>query len=263
MVAGVRTRQDAGVQIELVRCDNPGLMELEGTNTWVLHAPGATSCVVVDPGPDEHREHLDAVVDGRRVELVLVTHGHLDHVGALDEFFAITAAPTRAFSAEHCREASPLADDEEFEAAGVHFRVLHTPGHTRDSVCFVASSGSDRAVLTGDSVLGRGTTLLDDDPDALGSYLRSLDRLASLGAAPLLPGHGPAHDDLRPVVAEYRRHRGQRLDAIRSYLREHDLRAADADAGPIVAELYTDTPDDLRFAAVLTVRAQLAYLSAE
>jgi glyoxylase-like metal-dependent hydrolase (beta-lactamase superfamily II) len=248
---------------ELVRCPNPGLLELEGTNTWVLQAPGADSWVVVDPGPEGYPAHVEAVLRGRRVELVLVTHGHLDHIGALDEMSMKTAAPVRGVSSDQCRDAPPLADNEEFEAAGLRFQVVHTPGHTRDSACLVVSHRGDRIVLTGDSVLGRGSTLLDDDPDALRAYLHSLDRLARLGAAPMLPGHGPAHHDLRPVVAQCQEHRRQRLDAIRRYLRRRGLRARDAEAPAIVDELYIDTPADLRFAAILTVRAQLAYLAAE
>jgi glyoxylase-like metal-dependent hydrolase (beta-lactamase superfamily II) len=109
-------------------------------------------------------------------------------------------------------------------------------------------------------VLGRGSTLLNDDPDALAAFLGSLDRLDEAEPARMLPGHGPAHDDLRPVVEEYRRHRHERLEAVRRYLERRGLRAMEADPGAIVDELYTDTPDDLRFAAILPVRAQLAYL---
>lgn len=259
--AGHRVR--VGAFAELVRCDNPGPMELDGTNTWVLGAPGADRCVVFDPGPDGHRAHLAAVAAGRRVELVLVSHGHLDHTGAVPEFFAMTGAATRAFSPEHCRAAPPLADRERFTAAGLDFEVVHTPGHTSDSVCVLVAGLGERAILTGDTVLGQGTTLVGDEPGAVRSYLGSLARLAALGPVRLLPGHGPDHEDLQPVVAFYSAHRRQRLDSIREYLLRRGLRAGDADPQEVVDELYTDTPAGARFAAVITVRGQLDYLAEE
>jgi glyoxylase-like metal-dependent hydrolase (beta-lactamase superfamily II) len=247
----------------LFRCDNPGPMELDGTNTWVLQAPGADTCVVVDPGPDGHPAHLEAVAAGRTVELVLITHGHPDHVAGLDEFRALTGAPARAFDAGNCREAEPLVHDEEFVAAGLAFQVLHTPGHTPDSVSIVVSHPLDRLLLAGDTVLGSGTTVLGEDPPALRHYLASLELLTSLGGARLLPGHGPDHPDVRPVLAEYRAHRQQRIDAIRALLRRNRVAPRDADPEAIADELYADTPPGARFAAIASIRAQLAYLSGE
>lgn len=256
-------RRPVGALAQLIRCDNPGPMELDGTNTWVLQAPGADTCVVVDPGPDGHPAHLEAVAAGRTVELVLITHGHADHVAGLDEFRALTGAPARAFDVQNCREADPLVHDEEFVAAGLAFQVLHTPGHTGDSVSFVVSHPLDRLLLAGDTVLGRGTTVLGEDPPALRHYLESLELLTSLGGARLLPGHGPDHPDVRPVLAEYRAHRQQRIAAIRALLRRNRLSPRDADPEAIADELYADTPPGARFAAILSVRAQLAYLSGE
>jgi glyoxylase-like metal-dependent hydrolase (beta-lactamase superfamily II) len=252
-----------GALAHLVLCDNPGPMELDGTNTWVLQAQDADACVVVDPGPAGHPGHLEAVAAGRRVELVLITHGHHDHVGSVDAFRALTAAPVRAVSPEHCRGAEPLAHDEEFVAGGLAFQVLHTPGHTADSASFVVSHPLDRLLLTGDTVLGRGTTLLGDEPSALRDYLASLDLLTGLGGARLLPGHGRDHPDARPVLAQYRAHREQRIDAIRSILRTNGLTPGEADAEAIADELYFDTPAGARFAAVASVQAQLVYLAAE
>lgn len=254
-------RRRVGELAHLVRCDNPGPMELDGTNTWILQGPGAETCVVVDPGPTGHREHLEDVAAGRRVELVLITHRHEDHVGGVDEFRALTRAPVRAFSPEHCRDGEPLTHDEEFVAAGLAFQVLHTPGHTPDSVSFVVSHPLDRLLITGDTVLGRGTTLIGESPSALRNYLDSLDLLAGLGGARLLPGHGTDHPDVRPVLDAYREHRSQRMDAIRAILRRNGLSPQEADPDAIVDELYADTPAGARFAAVTSVRAQLAHLA--
>ncbi len=86
----------------------------------------------------------------------------------------------------------PLTDGEVIDAAGVRITVMATPGHTADSLSFVL----DDAVLTADTVLGRGTTVIDSEDGSLGEYLESLRRLRGLGPHRVLPGHGPDLADL-------------------------------------------------------------------
>lgn len=255
-----RTACRVGPFAELLRCDNPGLMELDGTNTWILAAPDSRTCVVVDPGPDHHYRHLGAVAAGRNVALVLVTHGHPDHVGGLDDFVALCGAPVRAFDPQHCRDEVPLRAEEAIHSAGLQITVKHTPGHTEDSVSFLVEHAQDRAILTGDTVLGSGSTLLEDRSDALKTYLASLDLLSSLGPARLFPGHGPEHPDQLPVVEWCRSHRLQRLAGIRAYLIDHGITAADAEPRAVAERLYVDTHPDLLEMATASVRSQLAYL---
>lgn len=157
----------------VLRAENPSPMTLEGTNSWLLRAPGADGVVVVDPGPDLD-EHVRALAAAGPVELVLITHRHGDHTDAIDALHALTGAPVRAALPEHCRDAPPLIDGQRITAAGVGIEVLATPGHTSDSLSFrvlddetpapEGSGGSGQPVspiLTGDTVLGRGTTMLD------------------------------------------------------------------------------------------------------
>ena len=267
----------------LVRAPNPGPMTLDGTNSWVLRAPGAGAggagaggAIVVDPGPDD-AGHLARLAEGG-VALVLVTHHHPDHTEAVDAFARLTGAPVRAISPQWCRDAEPLVDGERIRVAGLELEVVATPGHTADSACFVLrhagdgdadGSGVDRAspgaplgVLTGDTVLGRGTTIIADPDGALGPYLDSLRRLRELGAGgpiPVLPGHGPALPDLAAICDAYLAHRAERLDQVRAALARL---GADASAESVTDLVYADTDASVRTAAEASVRAQLAFLRA-
>lgn len=235
---------------------NPGPMSLDGTNSYLLAAPTATTAVVVDPGPLD-QQHLNDLA-AREVELVLITHRHADHTEAAAEFHTMTGAPVRAFSPEHCHGGSPLADGERIRAAGVDLTVVATPGHTSDSVCFhLPADGPAGSVLTGDTILGRGTTILDYPDGRLGPYFDSLHRLQSLGPATVLPAHGPVLPDLAAVCGEYTAHRQQRLEQIRRALQ---TLGSDAPAGDVVDVVYHDVDASVRSAALKSVEAQLDYL---
>lgn len=233
--------------------DNPGSMTLDGTNTWLLRDPSAPASVVVDPGYEDV-EHLTRIAGAGPVELILVTHHHADHVEGARWLAQRVAAPVRAFDPALCVGAAPLTDGEELRAAGLTIRVLHTPGHTDDSVCLEV--GAAAAVLTGDSVLGRGTTVIS----ALGPYLATLRRLAAFApGVPVLPGHGPELPDLAAVAGEYLAHREQRLDQVRAAL---ERLGADATARQVVELVYADVDRSLWGPAEWSVTAQLEYLRA-
>ena len=245
---------------------NPGPMTLDGTNSWLIGAPGQEDVVVVDPGP-AGRGHLAALAAAGRTVLTLVTHRHADHTGAVDDFHALTGAPVRAFLPEFCRGAAPLADRETIEAAGCRIQVLHTPGHTSDSVSFLlpddapvgapGRAAGPGSVLTGDTVLGRGTTMLDHPDGSLGDYLRSLQRLAVLGAALVLPAHAGVREDVEAVCEELLEHRMERLAEVREALR---VLGRGASLEAITAQIYADVPAHVLPAARKSVGAQLAYL---
>ncbi|WP_227998081.1 MBL fold metallo-hydrolase [Nocardia australiensis] len=239
--------------------DNPGQMTLDGTNTWILRARGGSDCVVIDPGPKDktHSEAIARATEGN-IALTLVTHRHHDHTGGVDHLVKLTGTPVRAGTPEFLRGSdAPLIDGEVIETAGLRITVLDTPGHTKDSVSFVL----DDAVLTGDTILGSGTTVLDSSDGALADYLASLDRLVEAGSGrALLPAHGPDHPDLEPVARYYIAHRKQRLDQVREALREL---GPDAGAMAVVRKVYADVDKRLWLAARSSVQAQLEYLRAE
>lgn len=236
---------------------NPGPMTLDGTNTWVLLEPGGTEAVVVDPGEDEpaHQERVAAHVAalGARVSLVVLTHGHRDHGEGAPRLAELTGAPVRAVGRGH----DDLADGAVITAGALEVRVVATPGHTADSVSFALPA--DHALLTGDTVLGRGTTVVAHPDGELEAYLDSLERIAGLTGGgevtSILPGHGPTIPDARAMVDYYRVHRRERLEQVRAAV------AAGARTPDEVVEIvYADVDRSVWPAARMSVQAQLAYL---
>jgi glyoxylase-like metal-dependent hydrolase (beta-lactamase superfamily II) len=249
---------------------NPGPMSLDGTNTYVVRAPGSRGAVVVDPGPDI-REHLDRIHGHGPVDLILLTHHHRDHAESAATLATRTGAPVRAAEPSLNIGAQPLHDGEVIEAAGTRIVVVATPGHTADSVCLhlpedrpADSDERSGSVLTGDTILGRGTTILAQPVGAVRDYLRSLEVLRDLPAARLvLPAHGPRLPSLRGIAEDYLVHRQQRLTQVVAALAELDVEPSrDASVIARVTDMvYPHVGPSVRFAAEASVSAQLEYLA--
>lgn len=239
----------------VVLAPNPGPMTLDGTNTWVLCAPDSEQVVVVDPGP-LHEDHLRQVVEQGDVEVVLLTHGHPDHSEGAGRFAELTGAPVRALDPAHRLGDEGLAHGDVVVAAGVELRVLSTPGHTSDSLSFLLDGS---AVLTGDTVIGRGTTVVAHPDGVLADYLESLRRLQDLGDVAVLPGHGPELPSAGAAAAYYLAHREGRLEQVRAA-----VGAGATTPRAVVEVVYADQLEGadpaLWDAAELSVRAQLAFL---
>jgi glyoxylase-like metal-dependent hydrolase (beta-lactamase superfamily II) len=238
-------------------------MTLDGTNTWVLREPGARRSVVVDPGPADPA-HLDAVAEAAgEVAVVLLTHHHADHSEAAAAFAERVGAGVRALDPAFTLGSEGLVDGDVVEVGGLEIRVVGTPGHTGDSLSFWLPA--DGAVLTGDTVLGRGTTVVAHPDGGLGAYLDSLDRLHALAAehevSAIWPGHGPVIADALAALDHYITHRRERLAQVEAALSTLDVPAASADPQAVVEMVYADVDPVLWGAAELSVRAQLAYLA--
>jgi glyoxylase-like metal-dependent hydrolase (beta-lactamase superfamily II) len=167
----------------------------------------------------------------------------------------MTAAPVRAIGSGH----DDLADGETVTVGGLDVTVVATPGHTADSLSFLIPAES--ALLTGDTVLGRGTTVVAWPDGELAAYLSSLERIEALAGAGevarILPGHGPQLEDAAGVVRHYLTHRAERLDQVRAA-----VAAGANDPRAVVETVYADVPQAVWAAAELSVRAQLDYLDA-
>ncbi|PNG23007.1 MBL fold metallo-hydrolase [Streptomyces cahuitamycinicus] len=244
-----------------VLAPNASAMTLDGTNTWIVSEPGSDLAVVVDPGPldDGHLRQVVATAEqaGKRVALTLLTHGHPDHAEGAARFAELTATRVRALDPALRLGGEGLAAGDVITTGGLELRVVPTPGHTSDSLCFHLPA--DRAVLTGDTVLGRGTTVVAHPDGRLGDYLDSLRRLRSLtvddGVHTVLPGHGPVLDDAQGAVEYYLAHRATRLAQVETAV-EDGYRTPPA----VVAHVYADVDRSLWPAAELSVRAQMDYL---
>ena len=250
-----------GERARCVLAPNPDPMTLDGTNTWVLREPGAARSVVVDPGP-EIVGHLDSVASyAGRVAVVLLTHRHLDHSEAAKAFARRVGCGVRALDPGLRLGSEGLGEGDVVEVDGLEVHVVATPGHTSDSLSFVLPQ--ERAVLTGDTVLGRGTTVVAHPDGRLGAYLGSLRRLHALAerqeVTTVWPGHGPVVDDALAVLDRYLAHRQQRLEQVRDALRGLDPEADDL-ARQVVETVYADVDPVLWGAAELSVRAQIEHL---
>jgi len=259
-----------GERAQCVLAPNANIMTLDGTNTWVLREPGARRSVVIDPGPPDP-EHLAAVEEAAgQVGVVLLTHHHLDHSESAKEFASRLGCGVRALDPAYRLGAEGLSDGDVVDIDGLEVRVVGTPGHTSDSLSFLLPA--EHAVLTGDTVLGRGTTVVAHPDGELGAYLDSLDRLHALAdtheVERIWPGHGPVIDDALAALDHYIAHRHERLAQVREALRalvsapHPEGIAADELPRRVVEIVYTDVDPVLWGAAELSVGAQLAYLQA-
>lgn len=245
-----------------VLAPNATWMTLDGTNSWLLVEPGAQVAVLVDPGPEDPG-HLAALVSAAaerdtRIALILLTHGHADHGAGARSLHDLTGAPVRALDPAHRLGGEGLADGDALSVGGLELSVVATPGHTRDSLTFQLPA--DGALLTGDTVLGRGSAVIAHPDGHLGAYLESLSRLADLagstGSGWVLPGHGPACPDPAGLLADYVEHRRERLALVAGA-----LAAGTTEPDALLALVYPEVPPALRWAARLSLAAQVEYLT--
>jgi glyoxylase-like metal-dependent hydrolase (beta-lactamase superfamily II) len=234
-------------------------MTLEGTNTYVV---GSDPAYVVDPGPADaaHVEAVRSVVHDRaEVAGIVLTHSHADHSAAapmLDAplLFGQVGAGDEASPGPSAAAPSPPGRAG-WEGEGIGpFRVLPTPGHATDHVCFLI----DDVALCGDLVLGHGSSFVPPDGGSLSAYMDSLERLRATAPELLCPGHGPYVTEPRAKLDEYIEHR---------LMRERKLLDALADGersrARLLARAWEDVPAEMLPAAAMVMQAHLEKLAAE
>jgi len=238
------------MNIERVLANNPGPFTGPGTNTWVLD-DGQGRVVIIDPGPVDTR-HAKAIVEaieGREVQSVLVTHTHSDHAPLANPLArdlgvpAVGHAPGPNFEPD-----IRLLDGARLDVGSLELRVIQTPGHADDHLCFRAGN----ALFTGDHIMGGSSVMVED----MGSYLTSLEKLRGTGLERLHPGHGDEMGDPDSVIDWYLAHRMQRHEEILAAI------SSGADTVPdIVAVVYADVHPSLHPLAARSVQAHVTLLS--
>jgi glyoxylase-like metal-dependent hydrolase (beta-lactamase superfamily II) len=228
---------------------NPGPYTGPGTNTWIVDA--GPVIVVIDPGPDDER-HLAAIdrrLAGATVGVVLVTHSHSDHLPLAERLAAQHKATVRRYP--------ELGDGDVVRAGTLNLTALYTPGHSADHLCFWMEE--DRAVFTGDLVLGKGSSMVTYPEGDVAAYLRSLEKLAALEPRMLFPGHWDPVSDAKGKIEEYRTHRLEREAQVLA-----EVQRGSGTARELTRRVYgPEVGEDLIEAAEMTMRAHLAKLVAD
>lgn len=239
---------------------NPGPMTYRGTNTYLVDTEDGL--VVLDPGPANHPEHVDAILAAAAggVGLILVSHHHQDHIGAVPALQAATGAPVAGFRQRAIPEFEPDTKlDDGDRVAGL--TALHTPGHAPDHLCFAwrAQDGT-RLLFSADHVMSWSTTVVSPPSGDMRAYFASLERLLAREQDDVyLPGHGPMLPQPRDLVRELLLHRQAREQAVAEAL----AGGAPASTQALMEAIYTELHPSLRGAAERNVLAHLLKLEAE
>ena len=238
--------------IRRVVAANRGPMTYHGTNTYLIEAPGGL--LVLDPGPDDAVHVAAVLATAGPVAGILLSHTHIDHLGAVAALRAATGAPVHAWHQPATSDFVPdvaLRDGD--MVAG--WRAVFTPGHTADHVCF---AGPDGVVFSADHVMAWSSSVVSPPLGVMAEYFASLRRMLGRDDLIYLPGHGPALPEPKPFVRDLLAHRMAREDAIRE-----TLGTMPQSARQITDRLYSQVDERLRRAAERNVMAHLLKLRDE
>ncbi len=231
--------------VHRVVAPNPGPYTGPGTNTWIVEAGPVVA--VIDPGPDDesHLAAVNARIGGATVGVVLVTHSHPDHLPLAERLASAHHASVRRYP--------ELRDRDVVRVGTLNVTALHTPGHSPDHLCFWLAG--DRALFTGDLILGRGSSMITYPEGDVAAYLRSLEKVAALRPRLLFPGHWDPVDDAMGKIDEYRAHRLEREAQVLA-----EVRRGKGTAPELTRRVYGDLDGELMRAAEMTMSAHLRKL---
>jgi glyoxylase-like metal-dependent hydrolase (beta-lactamase superfamily II) len=242
---------------------NPGPFTGPGTNTYIVGTGPKRLLLDTGQGLAGYipllEDALRTTARADSLDGMVITHAHPDHIGGavdvLERFGPMPIWKMPLPQADRGLCITPLADGDELHTEGATLRAVWTPGHARDHLCFFMPE--ERAVFTGDVVLGAGTTVIPADGD-LGDYIASLHRLLAINSAIVYPAHGPAIREPERKIRDYIAHRELRDRQILAVLERGSCGIRD-----IVRAVYTDVPEFLHAAAAMSVSAHLRKLARE
>lgn len=251
-------------------------MTLDGTNTYIVRSSDLSSVALIDPGPEllSHKKALEDAIDCATLTAIVLTHHHYDHsemlgtahewapgvpIYAVDETFARGVPALGSLEPEgHVIEFGSHADDK--------LTLIPTPGHTLDSISVIHG----KTLFSGDTILGKGTTVIMYPEGSVGQYLGSMSLISDLvddSIDVIQPAHGPVVEDPRAIVDYYISHRHERLEQVQKAvdnvgrIETETSGAISQDyAGQVADLVYSEVPDNLRPAVLSSVSAQLEFL---
>ncbi|MDQ2804814.1 MAG: MBL fold metallo-hydrolase [Pseudomonadota bacterium] len=243
--------------ISRIVAGNPGPMTYHGTNTYLIET--ADGLVVLDPGPDD-AAHVDTVLraTGGKVDLILLSHTHHDHVGAVPALKQATGAPTAGFATPATATFDPdikLNDDD--AVAGMI--AVHTPGHASDHICYALRGRDGAAVLfSADHVMSWNSSVVSPPDGDMSAYFASLKRVLERSDDLFLPGHGPSLPQPHRLTRALLFHRMERERQITAALTK-----TPASTAALRDKLYARTDPRVLRAAERSVLAHLMKLQAD
>jgi glyoxylase-like metal-dependent hydrolase (beta-lactamase superfamily II) len=260
--------------IRRVVAHNPSAFTYKGTGTYIV---GEGDVAVIDPGPllNEHVEALLRALEGETVSHILITHTHSDHSPAAKPLKALTGARTFAYGPHGSGQKHAPDDDVQVEEDGdmdfvpdVELRhgdiiegdgwtiqCVYTPGHTSNHMCFALLE--EKALFTGDHVMGWSTSIVSPPDGNMEDYMASLRLLLTRDDDIYWPTHGPAITDPKPFVRSFIEHREDRERQIMEQLAAGRTRIQD-----MVPVMYAAVDKRLYPAAARSVLAHMEHLVA-
>ncbi len=251
-------------RVRRVTAPNPGAMTGPGTNSYLVGAGGQWS--VIDPGPADGG-HLKALLEAAPgpIRYILVTHTHQDHSPGAAPLKAATGALLLGRTTPHRHWQDPtFAPERELQdndrltlAPGATLRVIHTPGHAGNHLCYLLEE--ERILFTGDHII-QGSTVVIDPPDGdMAAYIRSLESLLREDLDALAPGHGTLIPNPRAAIQALIRHRLRREAKVLSALPT----SQPADLATLVRRVYDDVAPQLHPLAERSLLAHLIKLESD
>lgn len=233
---------------------NPSKMTCHGTNTYLIEAEGGF--LVLDPGPATDEQHVADILaaTGGKISGVVISHGHQDHVGALEALQQRIEAPTYGYPASIAPDFTPDVALRHGDRIA-HLQALHTPGHAPDHLCLADGEG---LVFTADHIMGWSSSVVSPPNGSMADYVASLQMMIDRDDRIYLPGHGPALPDPRDYVIEMRRRRMAREQEILEALQTETLSVPQ-----ISTRLYAKIDPVLQSAAERNVMSHLQKLWSE